>query len=94
MTRLERAEEMLLQEFPDRTFEFQGADGVWSAFDRPEHIWLTDAVPAHIPEFAGFVASGGPMVPGAIAEIPGGLLVWDGATTRVEPGSESQLTGG
>jgi hypothetical protein len=46
--------------------------------DRPDTMWVTDVAPQPPPQHAGFVASGGDAVPGAIAVDGRKRFDWDG----------------
>jgi hypothetical protein len=51
----------------------------WIAFDRPGCVWITDRAPEFVPRYAGWFASGGPAVTGAVGVRDGMLFEWDGA---------------
>jgi hypothetical protein len=46
--------------------------------DAPDVLWITDASPRELPQFAGSVASGGDAVPGPIAVAGADRIDWDG----------------
>lgn len=50
----------------------------WSTFDAEGTLWVTDASARLAPVAAGFVASGGPAVPGLVASDATGRWVFDG----------------
>jgi hypothetical protein len=50
----------------------------WASFDAPGTIWVTDGLPSSAPLSAGFVASGGPAVPGVVAVDAQGRWSFDG----------------
>ncbi len=51
----------------------------FAAWDVPGALWVTDAVPAEKPRFAGYAASGGAAVPGPVAVDGADRIDWDGA---------------
>lgn len=55
--------------------------------DRAETLWVTDAAPRPPPQRAGFVASGGDAVPGAIAVDGTTRFDWDGDRIVEVPGA-------
>lgn len=50
----------------------------YDAWDVPAVLWVTDVAPIERPRRAGYVASGGAAVPGAVAVDGADLVAWDG----------------
>ncbi len=50
----------------------------FASWDVPGALWITDAIPAERPLYAGFVASGGAAVPGPVGVDGADRLDWDG----------------
>jgi len=68
----------------DRAARAWPPDGIarptsFAAWDVPGALWITDAIPANRPRFAGFSASGGAAVPGPVAVVGADRIDWDGA---------------
>ena len=54
------------------------AEPPWSRHDAPGALWITDSAPQPEPRSAGWVASGGSAVPGAVAAHGTARVEWDG----------------
>ena len=83
-TRRDRALELerrwIEEHFPRnvRMERFERTEPFGPGEDRADTLWVTDAVPDPRPERAGYVASGGPAVPGPIAVDGSTRYDWDG----------------